>query len=58
MTSFVFDPTEPVHHLIDLAPVLVVDTVRDQQARLINPPVSMNELLVTFEQLGLSESRC
>jgi hypothetical protein len=56
MTSFVFDPTEPVHHLIDLAPVLVVDTVRDQQARLINPPVSMNELLVTFEQLGLSET--
>jgi hypothetical protein len=30
--------------------------VRDQQARLINPPVSINELLVTFEQLGLSET--
>ena len=41
---------------LDLTPVLVVDAVRDQQARLINPPVSMNELFAIFEQLGLVET--
>jgi hypothetical protein len=49
-------PDEFVRHLIDLAPVLVVDAVRDQQARLINPPVSMGELLALFERLGLTET--
>ena len=49
-------PDEFVRHLIDLAPVLVVDAVRDQQARLINPPVSMGELLALFERLGLAET--
>ena len=41
-------PDEFVRHLIDLAPVLVVDAVRDQQARLTNPPVAMGELLALF----------
>jgi hypothetical protein len=49
-------PDEFIRHLIDLEPVLVVDAVRDQQVRLINPPVSMNELFAIFEQLGLAET--
>lgn len=49
-------PDEFVRHLIDLAPALVVKSVRDQQARLINPPVSMSELLAQFEQIGLVET--
>ena len=49
-------PDEFIRHLIDLTPVRVVDAVRDQQARLINPPVSMNELFAIFEQLGLAET--
>jgi hypothetical protein len=49
-------PDEFIRHLIDLAPVLVADAVRDQQSRLINPPVSMNELFAIFEQLGLAET--
>jgi ABC-type long-subunit fatty acid transport system fused permease/ATPase subunit len=42
--------------LIDLAPVLVIDAVRDQQASLINPPVTMVELLAVFERLSLTET--
>lgn len=49
-------PDEFIRHLLDLAPVLVVDAVRDQQARLVNPPVSMAELLSAFERLGLVET--
>jgi hypothetical protein len=49
-------PDEFIRHLIDLMPVLVVDAVRDQQGRLINPPVSMTELFAIFEQLGLVET--
>ena len=49
-------PDEFIRHLLDLTPVLVVNAVRDQQARLINPPVSMNELFAIFEQLGLVET--
>jgi len=49
-------PDEFVRHLVDLAPVLVVDAVRDQQARLTNPPVTMNELLAIFERVGLAET--
>src|ERR1700674_533548 len=45
-------PDEFVRHLIDLAPVLVIDAVRDQQARLTKPPVTMAELLAVFERLG------
>ncbi len=49
-------PDEFIRHLIELAPVLVVDAVRDQQTRLVNPPISMTELFAIFEQLGLAET--
>jgi hypothetical protein len=49
-------PDEFVRRLLDLAPVLVVGAVRDQQERLTNPPVSMNDLPITFERLGLVET--
>jgi hypothetical protein len=49
-------PDEFVRHLIDLAPVLVIDAVCDQQASLVNPPMSMSELLAVFERLSLMET--
>ena len=49
-------PDEFVRHLLDLAPVLVVDAVLAQQAALTNPPVAMPELLAVFERLGLIET--
>lgn len=49
-------PDEFVRHLFDLAPVLVVDAVRDQQEALTRPPVTMTELLNTFERVGLAET--
>jgi hypothetical protein len=45
-----------IRHLLDLAPVVVVDAVRKQQASLLNPPVPMPELLALFERLGLAET--
>jgi hypothetical protein len=47
-------PDEFIRHLLDLAPVAVVDAVRAQQARLRNPP--MPEFLELFERLGLVET--
>lgn len=49
-------PDEFIRHMLDLAPVVVVDAVRSQQARLINPPVPMPELLALFERLELVET--
>ena len=49
-------PDEFVRHLIDLAPVAVADAVLDQQAALVKPPVTMNELLAPFERIGLIET--
>jgi predicted nucleic acid-binding protein len=49
-------PDEFVRHLLDLAPVLVVDAVREQQERLVNPPIAMADLLDVFERLGLVET--
>lgn len=49
-------PDEFVRHLLDLAPDAVADAVRDQQARLVNPPVGMTELLALFERQGLRET--
>jgi hypothetical protein len=49
-------PDEFIRHLLDLAPRVVIDAVRRQQASLINPPVAMPELLALFERLGLTES--
>jgi hypothetical protein len=45
-----------IRHLLDLAPVAVVDAVRRQQASLLNPPVPMEELLALFERLDLAET--
>jgi hypothetical protein len=47
---------EFVRHLLDLAPALVVDAVREQQERLVNPPVALADLLAAFERLGLVET--
>ena len=49
-------PDKFVRHLLDLAPIQVVDAVRDQQRELTNPPVTMGDLLSTFERLGLVET--
>jgi hypothetical protein len=49
-------PDEFVRRLLDLAPSAVVDAVREQQARLRKPPVSMADLLSLFERLGLIET--
>jgi hypothetical protein len=49
-------PDEFVRHLIDLAPTVEVDTVREPQERLVNPPVGMADLLALFERVGLGES--
>ena len=49
-------PDEFIRHLIDLAPVLVVRAVNEQQSRLVNPPISIGELLTQFEQIGLTQT--
>ncbi len=49
-------PDEFIRHLLDLSPVLVVDAVREQQATLSRPPVSIAELLALLERLGLAET--
>jgi predicted nucleic acid-binding protein len=49
-------PDEFIRHLLDLAPAAVVDAVRKQQAGLLNPPVSMADLLALLERLDLVES--
>jgi hypothetical protein len=49
-------PDEFIRHMLDLAPVVVVDAIRAQQSRLVNPPVAMPDLLALFEKLGLTES--
>jgi predicted nucleic acid-binding protein len=47
-------PDEFVRHLLDLAPVAVVDALKKQQASLIKPPVPMADLLALFERLDLA----
>ena len=49
-------PDQFIRHLIDVAPANVVEVVREQQASLTNPPVSMPELLALFERLDLVET--
>ena len=49
-------PDEFVRHLVDVSPVLVVDTVREQQSNLLKPPVALAELLAVFERVGLVET--
>jgi hypothetical protein len=45
-----------VRNAIDLAPVQVADAVREQAAALTRPPVSVEQLLLTFEKVGLLET--
>jgi predicted nucleic acid-binding protein len=49
-------PDEFIRHLLDLAPTLVVDALRDQQTALSRPPLSMEEMLVLLERIGLVET--
>jgi predicted nucleic acid-binding protein len=49
-------PDEFVRHLLDLAPTLVVDGLRDQQAALTRPPMTMDEILDLLERIGLVET--
>jgi predicted nucleic acid-binding protein len=49
-------PDEFIRHLLDLAPDVVIDAVRRQQASLMNPPVPMPDLLSLFERLNLAET--
>ncbi len=49
-------PDEFIRHLIDLSPALVADAIRDQQAALARPPISMDDMLALFERLGLIET--
>lgn len=46
-------PDEFINHLIDLAPPLVYKAIQEIQTRLKNPPRTINELLTTYENLGL-----
>ncbi len=49
-------PDEFIRHLLDLAPDVVIDAVRRQQASLVNPPITMPDLLALFERIGLVET--
>ncbi len=49
-------PDKFILHMLDLAPGAVVDAIRSQQSRLVNPLVSMPDLLALFEKLGLTET--
>lgn len=49
-------PDEFIRHMLDLAPVVVVDAVRSQQAALVSPAVAMPKLLMLFERIGLVET--
>jgi predicted nucleic acid-binding protein len=46
-------PDDFLTHLVDLSPWVVCQTVKEQREDLKNPPQSANELLATFEALGL-----
>jgi hypothetical protein len=43
--------TSSYGHVIDLAPALVVKVVRAQQARLKNPPITIDALLALFDSV-------
>jgi predicted nucleic acid-binding protein len=49
-------PDEFIRHLLDLAPDTVIDAVRRQQASLLNPPITMPDMLALFERIGLVET--
>ena len=49
-------PDEFIRYLLDLAPFLIVDALRDQQASLTRPPMSLEEILDLLERIGLVEA--
>lgn len=49
-------PDDFISHLLSLAADAVLDAVINQQTRLINPPITMAELLTLFEKLGLTKT--
>jgi PIN domain len=49
-------PDEFASHLFDLAPAAVCAAVRDQRAALLNPPLSVRELLDGFLSLELAST--
>lgn len=46
-------PDEFISHLMDLAPLSVYKAIQEIQTRLKNPPRTVKELLITYENLGL-----
>ena len=46
-------PDRLIQQVLATAPAKVLEIVRDQQASLVNPPVSMSELLELYERLDL-----
>ena len=49
-------PDDFITHLLKLAPEVVIDAVRSQQASLTKPHVPMTDLLALFERLGLNKT--
>jgi hypothetical protein len=49
-------PDEFISHLMDLSPPLVYQAIQEIQTRLKNPPRTFEELLTTYENLGLIKS--
>lgn len=49
-------PDPFIRGLLDVDPDSVIEAVRNQQSSLVNPPVSMPELLGIFERIGLVET--
>ena len=49
-------PADFITHLFDLEPALVCEAVNRQRRALRQPPRSVEELLATFEQQGLSQT--
>jgi hypothetical protein len=50
-------PGEFIEHLLDLNPEAVCEAVRRIRRRLANPPISVNELLESYDRHGLAVSR-
>ncbi len=49
-------PDQFVTSLIDLSPMLVCQTVKQQRLGLVNPPTSLEELLDIYEEQGLTQT--
>lgn len=49
-------PDEFIMHLIDLSPGSVYEIVREQRKQLKNPPKQVDDLLLSFESVGLLQT--